>query len=186
MSDSLANANSSSEIAVALVHHPVLTRTGETGTTAITSIDVHDFARSCAFYNVAPVYLVHPAQGMHALIGDMTDYYLNGAGGERNPGRREVLKAIRCVSSFEDIPGLSDYKLWYTSAMPPKGQIIEPEEIPKMGGKHLIVFGTGWGLDAEKMPNENGWLSPIEGVGKVRHLSVRAALAIYLDRLKIG
>jgi len=175
-----------SEIAVALVHHPVLTRSGETGTTAITSIDVHDFARCCAFYDVAPVYLVHPADGMHALIHDMTDYYLNGAGGERNPGRREVLEAIRCVKSLQEIPDLQEYKLWYTSATPPQGQTIEPSELPKMAGKHLIVLGTGWGLDSENMPNANGWLSPIEGIGKVRHLSVRAALAIYLDRLKKG
>ncbi|WP_100264795.1 RNA methyltransferase [Mariprofundus ferrinatatus] len=176
-------SDSGSEIAVALVHHPVLTRSGETGTTAITSIDVHDFARSCAFYDIAPVYLVHPADGMHALIHDMTDYYLNGAGGERNPARREVLQAVRCVKSLADIEGLGEYKLWYTSATPPEGAIVDPADIPKMGGKHLIVFGTGWGLDAEKMPDANGWLSPIEGIGKVRHLSVRAALAIYLDRL---
>lgn len=173
-------------IAVALVHSPVLTRTGESGTTAITSIDVHDFARSCAFYDIAPVYLVHPADGMHALIHDMTDYYLNGPGGERNPGRKEVLKAICCVKSIEEIPDFSEYKLWYTSATPPEGEIIDPEDIPKKAGKQLIVLGTGWGLDSENMPNANGWLSPIEGIGKVRHLSVRAALAIYLDRLKKG
>jgi len=52
-----------------------------------------------------------------------------------------------------------------------------------MLGNHLIVFGTGSGLDVENLPKENGWLSPIVGIGKVRHLSVRSALAIYLDRM---
>ncbi|MDQ6956635.1 MAG: RNA methyltransferase [Mariprofundaceae bacterium] len=33
------------------------------------------------------------------------------------------------------------------------------------------------------MPDANGWLSPIVGIGKVRHLSVRSALAIYLDQM---
>ncbi len=179
-----AMSSISSEIAVALVHHPVLTRSGETGTTAITSIDVHDFARSCAFYDISPVYLVHPADGMHALISDMTSYYLDGAGGERNPQRREVLKSIRCVKSIEGIPNLDEYKLWYTSATSPEGaRVVDPGDISSMGGKHLIVLGTGWGLAAKDMPPANGWLSPIEGIGKVRHLSVRAALAIYLDRL---
>jgi len=172
-------------IAVALVHHPVLNRVAETTTTAITSIDVHDFARSCAFYNVAPVYMVHPADGMHAFIHDMTDYYLDGAGGERNPSRREVLGAIRCVKSLQEIVEEEDYQLWYTSATPPDKTCIEPSELRNINGKHLIVFGTGWGLDEKNMPDANGWLSPIEGVGKVRHLSVRAALAIYLDRLGI-
>ncbi|MDQ6982774.1 MAG: RNA methyltransferase [Mariprofundus sp.] len=172
------------EIAVALVHHPVLNRFGETGTTAITSIDVHDFARTCAFYDVGPVYLVHPAAGMHALIHDMTHYYLDGTGGERNPARREVLQAIRCVNSVQEIQQGDNYQLWYTSATPTGNNSIDPSILLEIEGKHLIVFGTGWGLDVENMPKENGWLSPIEGIGKVRHLSVRAALAIYLDRLR--
>jgi len=173
-----------SEIAIALVHHPILNRFGETGTTAITSIDVHDFARTCAFYDVEPVYLVHPAAGMHALIQDMTDYYLEGAGGEKNPARREVLRAVCCVDSVQDILQGSDYHLWYTSASPNGGEVIDPSMLLEIEGKHLIVFGTGQGLDVENLPKENGWLSPIEGIGKVRHLSVRAALAIYLDRLR--
>ncbi|MFQ5345489.1 MAG: RNA methyltransferase [Mariprofundus sp.] len=172
-----------SEIAVALVHYPVLNRHGETGSTAITSIDVHDFARTCAFYGIGPVYLVHPAAGMHALIHDMTDYYLQGPGGERNPARRKVLQGIRCVYSMQEILQKHDYQLWYTSASPPVQKCTDPCKLPEIKGKHLIVFGTGWGLDMKNMPKENGWLSPIEGIGKVRHLSVRAALAIYLDRL---
>lgn len=172
-----------SDIAVALLHHPVLNRKGEPGTTAITSIDVHDFARSCAFYQIGPVYLVHPAEGMHALVHDMTDYWLHGAGGERNPERREVLQAVRMVKSLEDVLEETDYQLWYTSAQAPEHACTEPGDLVEMEGKKLIVFGTGSGLDITGLPEPNGWLSPIVGIGRVRHLSVRAALAIYLDRL---
>ena len=172
------------EIAVALLHYPILNRHGETSTTAITSIDVHDFARTCAFYDVAPVYFVHPAEGMHALLNDMTDYYLSGAGSERNPARKTMLQAVRCVHSLQEILDEEGYQLWYTSATPPEGECVDPSKLLEIEGKHLIVFGTGWGLDVKNMPKENGWLSPIQGVGKVRHLSVRGALAIYLDRLQ--
>jgi len=174
------------EIAVALVHYPILSRSGETSATAITPIDVHDFARSCAFYGVGPVYLVHPAAGMHALVQDMLDYYMHGTGGKRNPARREVLSAVRMVNALEDVMADGDYHLWYTSATPPGMACTSPESLAKMDGKHLIVFGTGSGLDVKNMPPANGWLSPIEGVGKVRHLSVRGALAIYLDRLQLN
>ena len=177
------NRTSENKVAVALLHHPVLNRQGETSTTAITAIDVHDFARSCAFYQIGPVYLVHPAQGMHALVHDMTDYWLHGAGGERNPRRRHVLQAIRMVYSLEDILEEADYQLWYTSAQESEHACVEPAELAAMEGKHLIVFVTGSGLDSAKLPTPNGWLSPIVGIGSVRHLSVRAALAIYLDRL---
>ncbi|MCK5307380.1 MAG: hypothetical protein KAJ73_02100, partial [Zetaproteobacteria bacterium] len=69
------------------------------------------------------------------------------------------------------------------SATPPEDELMDVANLPETEGKHLIVFGTGSGLDYAAMPKPNGWLSPIEGIGMVRHLSVRAALAIYLDRL---
>jgi len=173
-----------SKIAVALLHHPVLNRHGETTTTAITALDVHDFARTCAFYDVAPVYLVHPAPAMHALIGDMTNYYLSGAGGDKNPARKTMLESVRCVYSLQEVLDEDDYQLWYTSAEASESNVVEPSKLLEIEGNHLIVFGTGWGLDVQNLPPENGWLSPIEGVGRVRHLSVRGALAIYLDRLR--
>jgi len=173
-----------SQIAVALVHHPVLNRFGERSTTAITSIDIHDFVRTCSFYDAGPVYIVHPADGMHALVADMTRYWQEGAGGTRNPGRTESLGALRMVRSLEDALADADYTLWYTSAQPPADAAMKDiGGLRKMAGKHLLVFGTGSGLDTESLPTPNGWLSPVEGIGKVRHLSVRAALAIYLDRL---
>jgi len=173
-----------SKIAVALLHHPVLNRHGETSTTAITAMDVHDFARTCAFYDVAPVYMVHPAPAMHALLDDMMDYYLNGAGGVKKPARKTMLEAIRCVHSLQEVLDEDDYQLWYTSADAPRSDVVDPSKLLEIEGNHLIVFGTGWGLDVQNLSSENGWLSPIEGVGRVRHLSVRGALAIYLDRLR--
>jgi len=176
-------SETSSHIAVALVHHPVFNRWGESSTTAITSIDIHDFARTCGFYQVGPVYLVHPASGMHALMADITDYYKDGPGGERNPGRKQVLKAIQTAFSLAEVQEKGDYQLWYTSASVDKENMMDIDKLPKIKGNHLVVFGTGWGLDVDHLPPPNGWLSPIEGIGMVRHLSVRAALAIYLDRL---
>jgi len=173
-------------IAVALAHHPVMNRNGESSTTAITSMDVHDFARTCAFYDAAPVYMVHPAEGMHAMVRDICDYWLKGAGGERNPGRRDVLATVRTLYSLEQALDDAPYRLWYTSAAPPQGAVQDIETLCNIPGPHLIVFGTGWGLDVAGLPPPNGWLRPIEGIGKVRHLSVRAALAIYMDRCRRG
>jgi len=169
-------------IAVALVHYPVLNRLGETSTTAITSMDVHDFARTCAFYDAGPVYLIHPAEGMHAMVRDICGYWQEGEGGARNPGRREVLSHVRLLHSLQEVMQDAPYKLWYPSATPPQQGLRDIESLRDESGPHLIVFGTGSGLDASKLPPANGWLRPIEGAGKVRHLSVRAALAIYMDR----
>lgn len=174
----------SAQIAVALLHYPILNRLGKTATTAITSIDIHDFARTAAFFDVAPVYFVHPASAMQHLFRDIQAHWQQGAGGERNAGRKTVMQELRLVDSLQDILDAEDYQLWYTSATPPDDVVVDVENISKINGKHLIVFGTGSGLDVASLPKPKGWLSPVQGVGRVRHLSVRGALSIYLDRLR--
>ena len=53
----------------------------------------------------------------------------------------------------------------------------------------VIVFGTGWGVDSSFHPVVDRILAPIHGPegkqeeGGYNHLSVRAAVAIILDRL---
>ncbi len=175
---------SDARVAVALVHHPVRNRLGEVATTAITSMDVHDFARTCAFFDVAPVYLVHPAPAMHALVADMLDYWMRGEGARRNPGRGRALAAIRMIERLEDALADAPWRLWFTSARPPVARTTPVEALGGMPGPHLVVLGTGWGLAPEALPEPAGWLSPISGTGRVRALSVRAALAILLDRLR--
>ena len=171
-------------IAVALVHAPVLNKAGESSATSVSSIDVHDFARTCGFYDVSPVYIVHPAEGMQQFVKDIQGHWKTSKRGDLNQARRDVLSQIKVVSTLEEVLQDADYQLWYTSATPPEGgALIRPHELGEKDGQHLLVFGTGHGLDIENMPDENGWLYSIEGIGKVRHLSVRAALAIYLDRL---
>ena len=48
---------------------------------------------------------------------------------------------------------------------------------------YLLLFGTGWGLTDEVMDMSDYILEPIRGNSKYNHLSVRAAVAIILDRL---
>ena len=48
----------------------------------------------------------------------------------------------------------------------------------------LLLFGTGWGLHSSIESVVNFKLAPILGAGLgYNHLSVRSAVAIYLDRL---
>jgi len=46
-----------------------------------------------------------------------------------------------------------------------------------------LVFGTGWGLHPSLVAELDLMLEPIRGTGAYNHLSVRAAVAIILDRL---
>ena len=48
---------------------------------------------------------------------------------------------------------------------------------------HLLVFGTGWGLEKGIVERADIILAPIDGLSGYNHLPVRAAIAIILDRL---
>jgi hypothetical protein len=50
----------------------------------------------------------------------------------------------------------------------------------------LVVFGTGFGLTPEALRSCEASISPIRGYGDedYRHLSVRSAVSIVLDRLR--
>ena len=48
---------------------------------------------------------------------------------------------------------------------------------------YLLLFGTGWGMTNEVMNKADLILEPIRGKAEYNHLSVRAAVAIILDRL---
>ena len=47
----------------------------------------------------------------------------------------------------------------------------------------VLILGTGWGLHQDVLSLCDQVLMPISGVGPFNHLSVRAAVAITLDRL---
>ena len=53
-------------------------------------------------------------------------------------------------------------------------------------GPFVLVFGTGYGLAEEVLESSDAVLEPIGDPGDWNHLSVRAAVAIILDRLLGG
>lgn len=57
-------------------------------------------------------------------------------------------------------------------------KLFEAEDQP-----YLLLFGTGWGLTDEVMAMSDYILEPIRANAKYNHLSVRAAVAIIIDRL---
>ena len=52
----------SAPVYCALVHHPVKDRAGQTVTTAVTNLDVHDIARSARTFGLRRYYVVTPIE----------------------------------------------------------------------------------------------------------------------------
>lgn len=181
------------DLHVALVHHPVLDRHGDVVTSAVTNIDVPDIARSCRTYGVAGFYVVTPVDALRGMVRRIAKHWEEGEGREYNPNRREALSLLRLEATLEGVEidlerryGVLP-RLFATSARATPGAlafdrmraILDADPTP-----HVMLLGTGWGLAKPALERCYAVLEPIAGAGPYNHLSVRAAAAVLLDRLR--
>ncbi len=180
-------------LAIALVHYPVLDAQGETVTTAITNLDVHDLSRSARTYGCSDYFLVHPITAQRDLVLRICDHWTNGSSGKRIPDRKLALALVRVTPSLEDVyasmGGRENIEVWVTAARKIGPSISMREAREKLEAPSekpvLLLFGTGWGMAASVIEGADFALEPIraEAASDYNHLSVRAACAIALDRL---
>lgn len=181
-----------SSAALALVHHPVLDRTGGVVATAVTPLDVHDLARLAATYGLAGLYVVTPLRAQTELLERLLRHWVKGAGGRTNPWRRRALEGVRLVSGLDeavaDLEGRWGGRPWVlaTSARREGGRVGFGEarqRLAQPGAGGLVVFGTGWGLAPEAYEACDDVLEPVDAGSGYNHLSVRSAASIVVDRL---
>ena len=178
------------KVALALVHYPILDRAGDIVTTSVTNLDIHDIARSSFTYGFSDFFIVHPVEAQQELVSRITNHWTKGTGKDRIPDREHPMRIVSVVSSIEDalVRLGPNAIIWTTSAQPVAQQLSiqdARDELSKEGPPILLVFGTGWGLAASVHQAASATLTPILSPRSdgYNHLSVRAAAAIYLDRL---
>ncbi|HWL84951.1 MAG TPA: RNA methyltransferase [Polyangiaceae bacterium] len=180
-------------VAIALVHHPVLDKEGETVTSAVTNLDVHDLARSAKTYGCSDYFIVHPIAAQRELVERICDHWTHGSSGKRIPDRKLALELVRVVALLEDVyarfGGRDAVEVWITAARrvaPPLSMKDARAALEGEGRPVVLVFGTGWGLAPSIVEAADVVLEPITGApgSTYNHLSVRAACAIVLDRLR--
>lgn len=175
---------------VALLHFPMKSLKGGVVATAITSLDVVDIARSCRTYNVSRYFIVHPLESQRTIVRRILEFWR-----EERPSRVEAVNLVSVVEELEDcVRAIAEREgeeplIWGTSArrgLPyPRIGWDEAREHLRAGGKPvLLLFGTGNGMAEELLSACDALLPPVREKGDYNHLSVRAAAAIILDRLK--
>jgi hypothetical protein len=181
-----------STVYCALVHHPVVDRQGEEVTTSVTNLDVHDIARSARTYGLKGYFVVSPIEAQHPVVQRIVDHWCSGAGRHRFPERGEAIALVRvCLSVDDAIAEIQAEegktpRLVVTSAKagPNRTSYAEEAELLRAGSQPtLLLFGTGHGLSDRVLKRADACLEPIQGPSNFNHLSVRAAVAITLDRL---
>lgn len=180
-------------LALALMHYPTKDRVGDLVATNITNFDIHDIARACRVYGIDRYYLVHPVKEQLMFVERVLDHWNVGEGSRFNPMRKTALRDVRTAENLQAAMkdwGHENARAIVTSARKPEGQqhfsfkglkeVLEADDHP-----YILVFGTGFGLTQDFMASCYGVLEPIKGASSddYRHLSVRSAVSICLDRL---
>lgn len=180
-------------LAVALLHYPTKDRVGDLVATNITNFDIHDIARACRVYGIERYYLVHPIKEQLMFVERVLDHWNVGEGSKFNPMRKTALRDVRTASNLSEALkdwGHPEARAIVTSARNYEGLArfsfsSLKNELEVSSNPYILVFGTGFGLTREFIESCYGLLSPIQGDSDddYRHLSVRSAVSICLDRL---
>jgi hypothetical protein len=137
-------------------------------------------------------FVVSPIEAQHPVVQRIVDHWCSGAGKHRFPERGEAIALVRLCSSIdhaiaeiEATEGKTP-RLVVTSAKSGRNRISYAEEAERLRSESrptLLLFGTGHGLADRVLQRADAFLEPIQGPTDFNHLSVRAAVAITLDRL---
>ncbi|MFP3980703.1 MAG: RNA methyltransferase [Desulfobacterales bacterium] len=186
------NRLSRSKLYLALLHYPVKNKDGKAIASAITSIDLHDIARTARTYGVAGFYVVTPLADQREFAGKIISHWVEGAGAAYNPDRKKAFSLIRLRSELQEaideirVEGENEVRVVATSASGGPGQLefADLRQALKTGQRsYVVALGTAWGLTPRFMEKADYRLAPVAGMSDYNHLSVRAAAAIILDRL---
>ena len=176
---------------VALIHYPVVNKSGDVVTAAVTNLDLHDISRAAKTYGVKRFYVVTPLADQKELVSRIIRHWTQGVGAEYNPKRCAAMKLIRLADSLEGVidlirqRGQGEPVTVLTSARNSENgfSISRFRELLETGTPCVLVFGTAWGISESALSTADRLLEPIMGTTDYNHLSVRSAASILLDRL---
>ena len=178
---------------LALVHYPVVNKSGDVIASAFTNLDLHDISRAAKTFGLRSFYVVTPLEDQIKLIQRLVDHWLRGAGATYNPERKQALELIRLKKSLEEV--IKDIRSNSASGDTPKTvatsarkhthaiSFNELKQYLQNDMECLLILGTAWGLADDLIAETDYILEPIKGISAYNHLSVRSAAAIILDRL---
>jgi hypothetical protein len=178
---------------VGLVHYPVLGKQGETITTSVTNLDIHDIARSCRTFGVKKYFIITPLKIQQDLVQRILGHWKKDESGFYNPDRQNALASAEVIDSVElaqqEVAKIeqTQVKTVVTGARFDSSilvnQMMQSVFVDK--GSILLLFGTGHGLEKAVVESADYALAPILGNAHdgYNHLSVRSAAAIYLNQI---
>lgn len=178
-----------------LMHDQVYVDDERIGASSVTSLDIHDIARSACTYGLKNYFIVTPLIDQQKIVKKLLNFWLKESGINYNFSRYQAMKNVILLSSIKEV--ISKIKelendepiLIGTSAklndLNNKNNVINYYDQEKVWAHKkpiLFIFGTARGLSAGFLDSCDYILEPIKGFSDYNHLSVRSAAAIIFDR----
>jgi tRNA (guanine37-N1)-methyltransferase len=178
---------------VALLHSNITLADGVSeGNSSVTSIDIHDLARSTKTFGIHHYFVVTELVDQQKIVNRLLDFWQEGPGVTYREQRHEALQSVTCVASLQSVIEAIEQQekkrpiIIATSAKDVAQDknitYYDQERVWASQRPVLILFGTANGLGASVLDQCDYVLVPIEGFSSYNHLSVRSAAAIVLDR----
>jgi hypothetical protein len=164
------------------------------GNSTVTSIDIHDIARSSATYGIKEYFIVTRLEAQQKLVEKFLKFWHEDKTRSINLSRAYALKNVSLKSELSDVicyiqnleNGLKPLLIGTSSRKNSniKNMItyFDQEELWKLKRPILFVFGTSHGISQELLNTFDYRLMPIEGLNEFNFLSVRSAVGIIFDR----
>lgn len=177
---------------VVLMHSQVVLDEGREGNSSVTSLDIHDIARSACTYGIKKYFIVTPLIDQQKVVKKLLEFWQTNVGAEYNPQRFIALKPVVLVATLEEALQhieADEQKvplLIATSAKQHENvtSITYYDQEKVWGSQRPVVFlfGTARGLAQSLVEKCDFLLGPVKGFSTFNHLSVRSAAAIVFDR----
>lgn len=176
----------------ALLHSDIILPNDEIGTTSVTSLDIHDIARSAKTYGLKKYFIVTPLIDQQKIVTRLLDFWKSSSGIDYNKNRHDAICLVELSESLDDaiaaiekIEGKRPIVLATSARADQSDRLItfyDQTKVWQQDRPVLIIFGTGRGMSSALIEKADFLLVPVEGFSDFNHLSVRSAVAIILDR----
>lgn len=177
----------------ALMHDQVCLPNDQVGTSSVTSIDLHDIARSAHTYGLKHYFVVTPLEDQQKIVKTILNFWHTSAGQEYNPHRSQAVAQLGVENSLTAVIEAVEKKegikpIVIATAARAVGvdekniTYFDQEKVWRLNRPVVLVFGTARGLSQAVIDRCDYILAPIYGFSKFNHLSVRSAAAVIFDR----
>ncbi len=178
---------------IALMHNDIDLKEGRVGNTSVTSIDIHDIARSSTTYGLQTFFVVTNVVDQQKIVEKMLSFWVDEKiGGDYNNNRHQAVRGVQLRSELEEVvdtiiaqEGKKPVIIGTSARNTTCAQTItyfDQMTVWNLERPVLFLFGTGSGMSEKLLQKCDFMLLPLEGFSDFNHLSVRSAVAIILDK----